>query len=165
MNRYKSHNVPLLPSHAIWRRVIIWLMELHAKRNTNWLSWNIYFQEIHGTRPHTPITNMNGWKNNLLTPCTDCNTCTNKSSTLILANYTLEKSTYRIEQLFRWMEIRNWNSSNSALCAFRFSQVYSSLEMKILKLNTNFNSQQRVYRFAQVDRWNERYKIDPPFNS
>ena len=102
-------------------------------------------QIFNKTRPHMSITQTNRWETIYITPCTDYNTCTNKWKTIIYTNYTLEYSECRLEKVFRSMKIGNWNKTNTALCASRFSPGYSSTNLeKIVALNTNFTPHQCV---------------------
>ena len=116
------------------------------------------------TRPNTHIDTRKGWKNSFYNILYQGKACKNKCRTLIKANYTLEYSAHQFEQVFRWMNIRNGDKSNTALSAYRFGQVYTSRDKKkILEVITNFTFQQCVYRFTQVDSLNEGYKIDQCF--
>ena len=59
------------------------------------------------------------------------------------------------------MNIRIFNKSNTALCASRFKEVYSIIDINTkFELDMNSTSQQCVYRFSQVDTRYESYKIN-----
>ena len=65
MSRYKNHYFLLLSPSRNEPEYIVWLMELGAMRNNSDWAETSSPEKIRVTRPQTPKTKMNRWKNTL----------------------------------------------------------------------------------------------------
>ena len=143
-NLYKPISKPLCsitPPTRYEGDYIKWLMELDAKRNTNWLRGTSTPKISNETRPHTLITKMNGCKNNFYNALYRLQLMNKQMQDVITGELHFGKNRTPNCTSVPLNEDTNWNNSNSALCASRFIWVYCSIDLnKTLELNENFTS-------------------------